>query len=435
MDSYVQLGGVFMLVGGGCRFGEVFERRHSSEILYVFKQNGKVVSISSKTASALPHPLSSYVIDELQIHTCMEISFFGTVINERIIAGYYCKEHWQEKVTRVTRSLWTKLRSRHRSERTGYRLVPYLYEFDSIKGQWLPILPSDLQPVIYQNDIDCDLSFCGTKDSILVGLHINKGGEYGIGDDFDYKIACFRFDILAQHDSKSSDISNLNYIMSFLEFPMNPKEATIPLVITAAEPLEHISDDANSTIRENCMVQLELNEILLLGILESRETRIQRLWLGKLRTDDFNIIWRKLSVQPLREMRRKPICFKLQNNVYIMERFGVTSNSCMQDFKCERYNLNEEKYYAFDQELPICVKSVHAVVTDTEETFALILGAVEVCDPDGFDLRRYIHKPRLMLFTEKAGFHHKLKEIDLTNFVINAGIDFGISGTTLLKIT
>ena len=212
VDSYVNLGGVFMLVGGGCRFGEVSERRHSSEILYIFKQNGKVVSLCSKTAPALPQPLSSYVIDELQIHTCMEISFFGAVINGRIIAGHYCKEHWQEKVTRVPRSLWTKLRSRHRSERTGYRLVPYLYEFDTIKSDWLPILPSDLQPVIYQNDIDCDLSFCATEDSILVGLHINKGGEYGLGEDFDYKIACFRFDVIKQHDCKSSDISSLNYI-------------------------------------------------------------------------------------------------------------------------------------------------------------------------------------------------------------------------------
>ena len=84
--------------------------------------------------------------------------------------------------------------------------------------------------------------------------------------------------------------------------------------------------------------------------------------------------------------------------------------------------------------LPCLVKSIHAVVTDPEETFAVILGLIEVPDPTDVGGRCHIHKPRLMLFTEKDGFQQKLKDTDLTHFVINAGIGFASSGTALLKI-
>ena len=135
----------------------IFEKRRSSEVLYAFKQNGKVVSIVSKACPVLPHPLTSYSIEDIQIETYMEIASFGRIIDGKIIAGYYCKEHWQEQMP-VT--MWKKVRYRRPSKRSGYRLVPYLYEFDRSKTKWLPILPSSTQPLSYRLDISCDLSFC-----------------------------------------------------------------------------------------------------------------------------------------------------------------------------------------------------------------------------------------------------------------------------------
>ena len=73
-----------MLVGGGCSFGMIFEKRRSSEVLYAFKQNGKVVSIVSKACPVLPHPLTSYSIEDIQIETYMEIASFGRIIDGKI---------------------------------------------------------------------------------------------------------------------------------------------------------------------------------------------------------------------------------------------------------------------------------------------------------------------------------------------------------------
>jgi len=449
VHRYIQLGGVFMLVGGGCSFGEVFEKRYSSEIfyafkrcsseaLYAFKQNVKVASVCSRPVPVLPNPLPTYVIGDLEMHTYIEIASFGTVINGKIIAGYYCKEHWEEK---MPVRLWKKVRYRRPSQRSGYRLVPYLFEYDKSKKLWLPILPSESEPISYQKDVTCNLSFCGTEDSIFVRLSINKGGEYGLGEEFDYKIACFRFKNLVEdpiHDIKDSDISQLKYSMRYLESPTQKLETKshpdVSQLTQFNDELERPSEEFDGTIHECCLTYIGDNEVILLGYEESNEKSMQKLWLRIVKTNEFDVIWGKISFNSVEDVIRKPICFKLQNHIYILESFRGIPNSGTLNLKCGKYDLLEKEYHAFEHILPCPIKSIHAVVTDPGETFAVILGLIEVPDPTDVGGRCHIHKPRLMIFTEKDGFQQKLKDTDLTHFVINAGIGFASSGTALLKI-
>ena len=161
---------------------------------------------------------------------------------------------------------------------------------------------------------------------------------------------------------------------------------------------------------------------------------MQKLWLRIVKTNEFDVIWGKISFNSVEDVIRKPICFKLQNHIYILESFRGIPNSGTLNLKCGKYDLLEKEYHAFEHILPCPIKSIHAVVTDPGETFAVILGLIEVPDPTDVGGRCHIHKPRLMIFTEKDGFQQKLKDTDLTHFVINAGIGFASSGTALLKI-
>ena len=301
VDCYIELAGVFMLVGGGCSFGEIFEKRHSSEVLYAFKQNGRLTSIVSKTCPVLPHPLPSYAVDDIQIQTHMEIASFGIVIEGKIIAGYYSKEHWEEQ---MPLTMWKKVRYRRPSQRSGYRLVPYLFEYNRSKMSWLPILPSSIQPLTYHKDVTCDLSFCSVGNSILVRLSINKGGEYGLGEEFDYKIASFHFDNADDTNEESRedpDISKLSFSMKYLEPLCQDDGIERRLEMGETDQLNRAVGESDwtsqvqkknvdSTLRESCLIEKASDNVILLGYQESSSEPSQhRLCQFSLNIDGFKM--------------------------------------------------------------------------------------------------------------------------------------------------
>lgn len=443
VDCYIELAGVFMLVGGGCSFGEIFEKRLSSEVLYVFKQNSRIISIVSKGCPVLPHPLSSYSVDDIQIETYMEIASFGRLIEGKIVAGYYTKEHWEEQMP-VT--IWKKQRYRRPSQRSGYRLVPYLFEYERSKKSWLPILPSSTQPLTYRKDITCDLTFCSVGNSMLVRLSINKGGEYGLGEEYDYKIASFKFDIEYKESKNDSDVSNITFSMEYLDAINQEENVDCQLEMTETEQLDTAvggSDwsselqkrNIDYTLRESCLIEMRSDRIILFGYQESFQEHTQnRLCQASLKIKGFKMTCSNIDTYIVEDIIRKPICFKLKDNVYIMESFRGIPNCGTQHLKCVRYSTLDKTYDSSNYLLPSLLKSIHAVITDPEEDFAILLGLMEAPITTDINGRFQIHKPRLLIFTEKDGFQQKLRNVDLSELAISAGIGFATSGCTLLSL-
>ena len=126
-----------------------------------------------------------------------------------------------------------------------------------------------------------------------------------------------------------------------------------------------------------------------------------------------------------------------------MESFRGIPNSGTLHLKCVKYNIEEKVYQTSSYLMPSLLKSIHAVATDCEEEFAIVLGLIEVdtdceIDPeiDSSDIngKFQMHKPRLLIFSEQDGFQQKLKNVDLAKLTISAGIGFASSGSTLLNL-
>ena len=384
----------------------------------------------------------------------LDIASFGKVIDGKIIAGYYCKEHWQEQ-TPVT--MWKKVRYRRPSKRSGYRLVPYLYEYDRSRMSWLPILPSSTEHLSYRMDITCDLSFCSVRNSILVRLSINKGGEYGLGEEYDYKIACFQFIIGKEKNEESRDdidVSEITFSMKYLNPSSQGENTECRLEMNETDQIDRgfkESDwtfdlqkrDIDYTFRESCLVESKSNLVMLFGYQESSNEQTQhRICKAMLDVDGFKIECNNIETYTTEDVIRKPISFKLKDNVYVMETLRGIPNSGTFHLKCVKYNIVEKVYHTSCYLLPSLLKSIHAVVTDSEEEFAIILGLIEVdtdsemdeIDTSDINGRFQVHKPRLLIFSEQNGFEQKLKHIDLSQLTISAGIGFASSGSTLLRI-
>ena len=183
---------------------------------------------------------------------------------------------------------------------------------------------------------------------------------------------------------------------------------------------------------------------MLLGYQESSSEQTQhRICQALLHINGFKIKCNNIDTFTVDDVIRKPICFKLKNNVYIMESFRGIPNSGTLHLKCVKYNIEEKVYQTSSYLMPSLLKSIHAVATDSEEEFAIVLGLIEVdtdceIDPeiDSSDIngKFQMHKPRLLIFSEQDGFQQKLKNVDLAKLTISAGIGFASSGSTLLNL-
>ena len=108
VDNYIQVSGVFLLVTGAAKQGHAqgndskdawcFDDRPPCKIIYIFKQNQKILSIIGETIPSSPNPTPQrslfFYERNFKLCSCKEIACFGGWVKGRIIAGYLCKECW-----------------------------------------------------------------------------------------------------------------------------------------------------------------------------------------------------------------------------------------------------------------------------------------------------------------------------------------------------
>ena len=97
----------------------------------------------------------------------------------------------------------------------------------------------------------------------------------------------------------------------------------------------------------------------------------------------------------------RPICFKLKDNLYVAGGETIAdTNVCSSGSTktvlhrtnllcCDRYNLKEKTYHKYVYSLPYYVNDVDKILTDAEETFAII---------------SRMKTGKCLVFTEKDGF-------------------------------
>ena len=141
------------------------------------------------------------------------------------------------------------------------------------------------------------------------------------------------------------------------------------------------------------------------------------LWHGELSKDGNNMSWTaiRLGVKLIR-----PMCFKLKNNLYILDSWHglgeeFDTNSCC------KYNLRERQFYRNVFGLPFIyfpgAFNEPQIVTDANETFAIIVVRV-ACQSnvreDPYGIKPASIKERVWIFTEDEGFR-ALSDLETTS--------------------
>ena len=127
------------------------------------------------------------------------IGFFGGVIQERVIAGYFCVEKISKP--RSLHYLWERFGRKRSSLRRFSRLVPYLYEYEESTDTWKSILPhkrEQIECIKYEHKVQGELSFSQVGNAIIVGLRMKANCKLNeVGDPVytwkESRIAKFHF--------------------------------------------------------------------------------------------------------------------------------------------------------------------------------------------------------------------------------------------------
>ena len=386
-ENYIQLGGVFMLTsvpGMPCK------------IFHIFKQNSKVISIYSSLGPSLPRPSTVGSISTGSISTAVfynnsteytpsnltfDIGVFGSTLQGKIVVGmYYTEEH--KKVPKRS-----KVRPHLYKER-----FCYLNEYDPWNNKWIPI-PSKDRSYQYLNGtssgVNCVMSWCPLGGSMIVMEE----------DAFQPFNHIRRINLNIDKHQKHPEIKNSRMLRMFQrnkksKHPCSANSVIIPL------PIEL------QNVIECTLVQTEYDKLMLVGGIYEDYRPNTMLWQGsianninnKIATTKSDLCWHPMNVE-LTKARLMPICFKLKSNLYIAGgnslyalhnpsggRFETNGRPLL---CCDRFDLNEKKYYSHVYSLPYPICDLDKVVTDSMETFAIILNS---------------KTGSFLIFTEKDGF-------------------------------
>ena len=331
VDEYVTLGGIFMLAANN--------RNHlvrETEILYVLRKSNMVTSISSKLIAPFPD------------HPFVKVSrLFGAIMNGRVVAIGNNFKNWERTIGHhgnfqnlyeyiPTQNKWTVVESRD----------AYTNQFRPDVQQWCPIGESKL--LLLHSDVDrLQYSFTGFFMGSIQILGLN----------------CV--------DPNNNDIYS-TYSSKLIDLPPELKNLYC-----------------------STMTRVANDKIMLIGGKFEKENEIdepnQYLWQGVMTNNETDVEWEKIEVD-LTKVRELPICFKLQDNVYIAGGLDATDPGCRL-VCCDRYNLKEGKYYETCHSLPqpnYYDDDIPHTAIDDEESFAIIGGR------NG--------KGRILIFTENKGF-------------------------------
>lgn len=377
VDDYVEVAGRFFLSYGP---------ETTTKQLYVFKRNKEIVCICCIPSELnIPYPNKGLRSEANHSKYHFGGGSFGATVNDKLIIGIY---YWEDDQTLGYYSHYSYYYDKSK---------PYLVEYDISNSKWRSIDIHNFRNQLegfYENDI---FSSClvGTKlgESMLIFT-----SEYNVGNSFiHYNLNQFEDQATVKKKQAAELSSSKNTYNSISSKKLSPLK--IPILFGQKKDMKNITDCA--------IIHTTFNEIMLVGGKIGRNELNRKLWridLDKVDRKDGSLYYLWIA-DPIASItpRIRPISFKLRKNLFIaggqslnesdeckcleseyyqeMDEDGIMkcfSRHCNTKDKwkplmsCDRYDMLEDKYYESCYYLPWPIKDVDKVVTDVNETFAII---------------------------------------------------------------
>ena len=345
VDDYVQLGAIFICIS-------------SAQLIHVYKQNKKVVSIRSRSIASNPikHPGKCFC-DRYD-------DYFNGVFDGKVITGNF---------TATKDGLWVE------GVRRDNKFIGPVFEYNPETNQWQKNLPF----MISHRNFQLSWYPIGDKKLLLL-LSTSQTNRYN-------------------HES-----NNIGFTQNFtISHEFSCKQKMLPI-------MQQINPSIN--LRKFTITRLSHNKVMIIGGEMKNNIRLYNnvapniiLWQGNLSNDGIHVDWMRINIEcDVGSNRLEPLCFKLNDNLYIVGGYSefdeIDEDWCNRKnpwlaesertsrFRwCDRYNLKQGTYHQNVYYIPYSVNSdSNMVATDAKETFALI------GDP--------IERNRPLIFTEDEGF-------------------------------
>ena len=381
VDNYIQIGGVFLLVTGVAKWDILQLKRPPCKIVYALKRNQRLVTIICKDIPSLPKPDTQRIVNDFQFRSYEEIACFGGLIKQRIVAGYFCKEHWAgpasggfgKHLSRVSGVF--NPHGSHATYKSTYMLVPYVYEYQSSRNMWVPIttVNTRLKSLEFRNDIVCHLSHCPAEDSIIFKLdiccstYIDSSGNNSIMVEDD-ALVLLKFEI-------SSANENGNDIVNGTILRYTVKVLSLPNKLVKSKKIQRRRQLITSNFPS--VFTLSKNSGIIMFLHNGNTKRMDHKDLARLNLTYEMTPW---IGSPGSSYRCKG--FILQNKIYIVRSTGFKApplygarNETQLLFS--RYDLNNKKSSVFSRAVPCSIINIQEAVTNTEGTFSMILAHMQ----------------------------------------------------------
>lgn len=376
VDAYLELAGIFLTVAG---------RDNTTEVLYVLERRDHVRTIILKNIEPYPYPPPFYHQEKISTRCCVtqtktvmirslsDLGSFSANIKGTVIIGThsYCMEvnykprNYRNKINVVNVDQDAEESWKNLEKKTVKASWPFdLKRYEVSLKKWVPI----------KSVVELDQNF-----------------DYLMGSGKPIKFWCLLGDssLLTFYDEINITYTRLIQINiskpHFSKFHGNTFSSRL---VTFPYQLVGISQFS--------VIRVAKQQVLLVGGIKIHNHTKPNLslWMGTLTKNGRNLTWVNTNSK-VTQPRIKPLCFKLNNNVYITGGEGHLNGDKVDLLCCDRYNLESNVYSSCVYTLPYPLNYDDAyVATNVNETFALILDE---------------RKKKVLFFTEEKGIEEYKK--------------------------
>ena len=367
-------------------------------IVYMFegRSNPSFLCERAHNKCSLPKPINS---SKESVTWVEPVGFFGGVMQERVIAGYFCVEKISKP--RSLHHIWERFGRKRSSLRRFSRLVPYLYEYEESTDTWKSILPhksEQMECIKYEHKVQGELSFSQVGNAIIVGLRMKANCQL---NEFGYPVYTWKQSRIAQfHFYTNKDSLNITkgnrsmieYSVSLFKIPLQIEGENLYYTVSSKNSNPDIPDLENENIYLHGFNIINREHNFFICRLQSR--------LFKLNVLNDEVRYHKL---PPREGRKKKVSFKLKSFIYTIGLFENKFNlhdsfpeseryigrrRILPKWKCDRYDIDRDQYFPSENDIPCFVNDIYSAETDSIESYALILtnvGLIKFTTKNGFE--------------------------------------------------
>ena len=360
IDFYLRPQGVFAIIRG---------QRMPMKLVYTFMRDGKYLESVSSTAGCFPNGEQSehwrterdYAYRMSELNLCP----FIPSLNDGLGVPCLMDIHFLIKMIES---------NNHQSSYTRYSEID-LYGFDARRCKW------KISETYYAHLTDDVIDCCPINDTVILVL------QKGSMADFE--------DRLTLIDLSKATLSNFAYCK---QLPIPKIKDVIPCKNSIS--LIRLS---NSTV---LLITRSISSLSAKRFFQKQEWFLHTVknkifWHGTLTNDNESIKWEPINVGETWE-RKKHICFKLKDNIYIIGEYESCSQFTNANYhdvcdlicqSCDVFNYKEKRLYQNKYSMPFAINASTSVKVATNQNESL---AILVFTIDGME--------KTLLFTEDGGF-------------------------------